>query len=226
MSEWLEQNKGLLVIFSIVATVFAGGYFYTNQPDPPPLEISTLTPTLVPTETSIPPTVTPAPTSTPSPVRVYITGQVNKPDVYFLPAGSIIKDAIAAAGGATAEADLLAVNQAQEVLDQQQITIPAKADNHPTPDVIEGGEKPTVAPEQHPASPTEQDSPASGGIININTANLDQLTTLTGIGPAIGQRIIDYRDEYGDFANVEDLTNVKGIGPATFEKVKDSITVK
>jgi competence protein ComEA len=69
----------------------------------------------------------------------------------------------------------------------------------------------------------EQDG---GGRININTAGVDELSELPGIGPAYAQRIVDYRKEYGPFKTIEDLLNVRGIGDRTFEKIRDRITVK
>ena len=65
-----------------------------------------------------------------------------------------------------------------------------------------------------------------GGRININSADVEQLTELPGIGPAYAQRIVEYRKEYGPFKTIEDLLNVRGIGDRTFEKVRDRITVK
>lgn len=224
MGNWLEQNKGLVFTALLMATLFGGVLVYSRRPDPPPLVIATPEPTA--THTALPPTPTTEPTNTPTPapLRVYVTGQVNKPDVYLLPPGSIIRDAIAAAGGATDEADLYPVNQAEALLDHQQITIPAKADRLPTPPVVTGGEAPTPT-----AAPNtdgkNQTSPPVTGKININTASLEELTTLNGIGPAIGQRIIDYRTEFGPFATIEALMEVRGIGPATFDKIKEAIMV-
>ena len=65
-----------------------------------------------------------------------------------------------------------------------------------------------------------------GGKININSAGVDQLTDLPGIGPSYAQRIVDYRKEYGPFKTIEDLLNVRGIGDRTFEKIRDRITIK
>jgi competence protein ComEA len=224
MIAWLEQHKGLVTVGLTLLTLIGGATVYTRQPDPPPLVIITPEPT--PTETPLPATATPAPTPTPAPLRVYITGEVNQPDVYVLPAGSIIKDALAAAGGETEEADLTVVNLAKALQDQQQITIPAKAANLPTPGIIEGGEVPTPLPLLN----SQRDQQKSvqlpiDGKININTADLALLTTLSGIGPAIGQRIIDYRQTVGPFATIEAIQEVKGIGSATFEKIKAFITV-
>lgn len=65
-----------------------------------------------------------------------------------------------------------------------------------------------------------------GGRININSASVEQLTELPGIGPAYAQRIVEYRKEYGPFKTIEDLLNVRGIGDRTFEKIRDRITIK
>jgi competence protein ComEA len=151
---------------------------------------------------------------------------VHKPDVYFLTPGSIIKDVISAAGGATEEADLEVVNQALELKDQQHIHIPAKAEALPTPPVVEGGVSPQSTEQPAGGEGQSQGSaPSSSDKINLNSATIEQLDLLPGIGPAIAQRIIDYRQAKGPFAAIEDITNVKGIGPATFEKLKDLITV-
>jgi competence protein ComEA len=233
MNNWLEQNKGLVFGLLVLVTLVGGGVFYLRQPAPPPLEIATTEPTVDPTATEvvvevIPDTPTPVPTATPSPLRVYVTGEVNAPDVYYLPVGSIIRDALQAAGGETANADLLTINLAMELRDQQQITIPAKAEDRPTPPPIDGGVPPTAIPAAAPPPQTEAQpsSPVPGQKINLNTASVDELTTLPGVGPAIGQRIVDHRTENGPFTAIEGIMDVKGIGPATFEKMKDQITVQ
>ncbi len=224
MGGWLEQHKGTVFGFLVVITIFGGLMVYTRQPDPPPLEISTPEPTSTPTPVVVE-IATSEPTNTPKPIRVYITGQVNTPDVYLLPAGSIIKDALEAAGGATEDADLVVVNLAQELQDQQQITIPAKTEALPTPPVIKNGLPP---PLNNPLKEDRSgdDNTSAEKKININTASLEALTVLSGIGPVIGQRIIDYRTEHGNFATIEQITDVKGIGPATFEEIKDHISVE
>ena len=76
------------------------------------------------------------------------------------------------------------------------------------------------------ASTSKNESAAEqSGLVNINSASLDELDTLSGIGPAYAQRIIDYREANGGFKSIEEIQNVKGIGPKTFEKMKDRITV-
>jgi competence protein ComEA len=146
-------------------------------------------------------------------VRVYVTGAVVNSDVFFLPAGSIIKDAITAAGGFTEEADREKINQALELLDQQQIHVPRQGEDNPPPPVQGGRADSAPALAETPAAAI---SGAGGGgeVVNLNTATLEELDTLPGIGPAIAQRIIDFRESVGGFTAVEQITQVSGIGEA------------
>ena len=85
---------------------------------------------------------------------------------------------------------------------------------------------PTLSVSPVPAQPSvKKSTPSEGSRININTATSQELQTLRGIGPAMAQRIIEYRQTSGGFSTVDDLTNVKGIGEKTLEKIRDSITV-
>ncbi len=198
VSEWLQRYRTYVVL--VIGLIAAMGFilFWVNRPQPVPIVISTPIPA---------PTSTPEPTPTPSPLRVYITGAVKNPDVYILPPNSIVKDAVAAAGGVTSEADLDRINLALQVYDQQQIHVPKKGEAAP----------PVVAP------PPQPDANPPAGKVNINDATVDELDALPGIGPAIAKRIVDYRTANGLFGIIEDLMNVKGIGPATFEKLEDKI---
>lgn len=142
------------------------------------------------------------PPPTPAPLVVDVAGAVPRPGVYELPPGSRVKDAVQAAGGFLAEADRSAVNLAAPLEDGQKLQIP----------FLPGAQAAGVPPTPEPAQ-----------LININTATLEELMTLPGIGPTLAQRIIDYRETYGDFYFIEDIMNVSGIGPATFENIKDLI---
>jgi competence protein ComEA len=186
---------------AFMAVVVGGGLFMVfavlKRPDPGP---ALMTITLQPRATLNP--VTP----TPALINVYVSGAVNKPDVYALPPGSLVKDAVAKAGGATAEADLDHVNLALKLSDQMQVYVPRKG--------------------EAAATPNSRSAPAAiTAPININTANLEELDKLPGIGPSIAQAIIDYRTQNGPFKNIEAINEVKGIGDALFAKIKDSITV-
>ena len=159
--------------------------YVVNRPRPAPIMISTPVPTATPT-------IEPSPAV--QPLRVYVTGAVVNPDVYILSPSSIVKDAVEAAGGAAADADLDRINLALQVYDQQQIYVPRQGEA--TLPVISPGER---SPTVHPA--TSQ--------ININAASLEELDSLPGIGPAIAQRIIDCRTQNGVFASIEEIMNVK-----------------
>jgi competence protein ComEA len=167
-----------------------------------------------------PVTLEPGPSE--APIEVHVIGAVVRPGVYTLAAGSRVQDAITAAGGPLAEADVNVINLAAKLEDGQQLSIP-----------YQGGAGPGTNPDSNipfDVIPTEETTDFSGeepnpDLININTAGLEELDTLPGIGPATAQSIIDYRDQYGPFQQIEDIMNVSGIGPATFDQIKDLITV-
>jgi len=215
---WLDRNRNIVFIILSVAALSGVGVFYLRQPAQNPIEILPLEASATPLPTLTP---SPPPTPTAAPVRVYITGAVANSDVYFLPQGSIIKDAIAAAGGLTVDADPERINQALELKDQQQIHIPRLGEENPPPPVQGGQDNLHRSEENNSDAP-----PPTNGLVNLNTATLEQLDTLPGIGPVIGQRIIDYRESVGKFTTIEEITQVSGIGEATFAKIKDLITVE
>jgi competence protein ComEA len=143
------------------------------------------------------------PAPTPSPLIVDVAGAVPRPGVYELPEGSRVKDAVEAAGGFLAEADKATINLAAPLDDGQRLDIPFLAGTEPLGAIA----TPDVQPE----------------LIDINTADVDTLSTLPGIGPTLAQRIIDYRDTYGPFYYIEDIMNVEGISTSTFENIQDLI---
>ncbi len=170
---------------------------------------------------------------TPRPLWVDVKGAVSAPGVYPLPRGSVWRDAIATAGGPLPLADLDRLNLAQPVVQGDLIIVsaltltptppPPSLTPRPTVTVGPGTPSPTSAPSST-AAPTSQPVVVTGAI-NINTATLEELDSLPGIGPAIGQRIIDYRTQHGPFRDIAEIQNVRGIGPATFERIKNLITV-
>ena len=186
---------------------------------------------VVETEATPPPPTPPAPTPK-SEIVVHVTGAVKSPGVYYLSAGARVHEAIEKAGGRTDRADIHSLNLAAKIRDGQQIDVP---EIRQIPDVkqsasisnaAQGHTTPTSPDLSVPPQPSMQRSaPSDGSRININTATSQELQTLPRIGPALAQRIIEYRQTSGRFSTVDDLTNVKGIGEKTLEKIRDSITV-
>ncbi|HRQ41120.1 MAG TPA: helix-hairpin-helix domain-containing protein [Chloroflexota bacterium] len=169
-----------------------------------------------------PPTSTPAPTGTASPIRIYVNGQVVAPAVYMLPPDSITQMAVAAAGGFTAEADTAVVNLAQPLADGMQIYVPAVGEAMPAPVLVA---EPAVSGMGVGGMAAGGMAADGSSLININTATLDQLDTLPGIGPSTAANIIQHRESNGPFAAIEAIMDVTGIGPAKFGQIKELITV-
>jgi competence protein ComEA len=197
MIEWLERNRGHVIVLLINLAVTGGLFFWLQRPTTAPLEITPPQPPPGITPSAQPPLgAAPA-----APLRVYVTGAVEHPDVYQLPPGSIVKDAIQAR-----------VNLAQELRDQQQVVVPRVGEISIPPPA--GSESPDRSGQVLPAAK-----------VNINTAAAEELDTLPGIGAEMARRILDYRAANGPFKSIEDIQRVTGIGDATYQKLKDRITV-
>jgi competence protein ComEA len=203
MTDWIERNRGHLLVVIINLAVIGAAFYWLQRPLSPQVEI-------VPA--SVPSPATPAPT-VPLALRVYITGAVMRPDVYRLPPGSIVKDAVQAAGGTTAEADLARVNLALELRDQQRVHVPHVGE-------ASTESAPGDADARMPLPPAMAQTR-----VNINTASAQDLEELPGIGPELAQRIVDWRATHGAFETIEDIKQVRGIGDAIFEQIKDRIAV-
>jgi competence protein ComEA len=150
------------------------------------------------------------PPPTPEPLHIHVCGAIAHPGVYQLPAGSIVADALDAAGGPAFDAAIEAINLANPLEDGQQVYVP-----HINLD-------PTTASDSFPASAAQSNQPAR---ININLADAPELEKLPGIGPSIAQSIVDYRDLHGPFASIDDLIRVSGIGSAKLIQIEDLITL-
>lgn len=211
MNDWLEHYRGYILIALVCLILIGGAFILVRRPTPEPIAIATA---VVPTPTPMP---TPTLTPTPAPMRIYVSGAVRTPDVYLLPPNSIVKDAVQAAGGPAHNADLDRINLALALHDQQQVYVPHIGETTPAAPLPRD-----TAPLTPAAS---DDATRNGGQVNLNTATVEQLCALPGIGPAIAQRIVDYRQTQGPFTAPEDIMNVKGIGQATYDKLKDLITV-
>ncbi|MCL1988344.1 MAG: ComEA family DNA-binding protein [Firmicutes bacterium] len=159
----------------------------------------------------------------PQNIVVHITGEVTNPGVYTIPADFRINDLLELAGGATDDADLSLINLAAFLQDAQQIVVPAYGDEFFTPEIPQTSQ--TAAVTQNTGQNTGQNTAQNTGLVNINTADATQLTTLPGIGATIANNIIAHREANGFFTSIEQLQNVPRIGATTFSNLRDLITV-
>lgn len=200
MNDSLARYRPYLAMMFLIATVLIGTIYFLRRPEPAPVV------TIV--------TTTPRPSATIALLIVDVRGAVNKPGVYTLTVGSRVQDALASAGDVLSNADTRSLNLARKLNDGEQIHVPLVGEATPVP--------PTAASKSSaPRAPTP---PLDK--ININTATLEQLDALPGIGPSIAQRIIDYRTQNGDFKKIDDLKNVRGIGDALFDQIKNLVTLQ
>ena len=146
---------------------------------------------------------------------VQVAGAVRRPGVYRLRVDRRIDDAVRAAGGPTAKADLAAVNLAAKVSDGQQVIVPA------TGAANSAGTTAATAPGGTAAGA----GGAPGQKLNLNTASPEQLDQLDGVGPATAQKIVAYRQSHGGFRSVSELDQVPGIGEKKLAALKDRVRV-
>lgn len=147
---------------------------------------------------------------------VYVCGAVNQPGIYTLNAGSRLYEAIALAGGFSAEAAPAYHNLARSISDGERIYILSAKEL----------ELLTVEQQTHGENGEENPFMEGNSLINLNTATAEQLMTLSGIGEAKAKAILEYRKKVGQFTDIEEIKNVSGIGEAMFERIKDKIIVK
>jgi competence protein ComEA len=140
-------------------------------------------------------------------VIVHVAGAVREPGVYRMRPEARVDDAVGRAGGATQRADLSQVNLAAKVEDGRQVLVPEKV-------------KAAAGVSAGTATPTDPRVP-----INLNTATLEQLDELDGIGPATAQNILDYREANGGFGSVEELGEVPGIGEVRLASLREQVRV-
>lgn len=157
-------------------------------------------------------------------IVVDVDGAVAHPGLYKLPADSRVQAALAAAGGLSPQADAHRINRAAKLHDGQKLYVLSQGESTPPLAASSGqgceGQACTSAEGGLSGS-----DPEGQGLVNINTANAAQLTQLPGVGPAIAQKIIDYRTANGPFTSVDDLTKVPGIGAAKLAQIKSHARV-
>lgn len=153
-------------------------------------------------------------------IVVHVTGAVKNEGVVEVKENARINDVIAAAGGLADDVDLKNVNLAYIVEDGQKIYIPSIKDNEENRD---DGEIVTENAGENVLK--EEEESGKNSVININTANIEALTAIPGVGSATAEKIVTYRKENGKFKTVEDIKNVSGIGDKKYEAIKDYISV-
>ena len=154
-------------------------------------------------------------TATPngSALHVYVTGSVQHPGVYTLPAGARVYQLLQAAGGALPQADLVSLNLAASLTDGQEVYVLATGESPPT---YQGG---VPGPGTNGTATTGQ----SGQIVNINTASADQMRLALHVSSTTAQKIIDYRAQHGSYTSIDQLLQV--VSRSIYDKIKTSVTV-
>ena len=143
-------------------------------------------------------------------VVVDVAGAVKRPGVYRLSATQRVEDALKRAGGPARRADLSQINRAAKLEDGRQILVPLRPSKA----------APTAMPASGGTAPAAPSQP-----LNLNTATLEQLDTLDGVGPATAQKILDYRTEHGGFSSVDELDQIPGIGEKRLAAFRESVRV-
>jgi len=248
--------RNVIAAIAIGIALVSGGVIYGSRHTPPPIVISGSDPASPNPSTGDPgigaasaapvplPPLKPYPVSSvpANSIYVHVAGAVKHPGLYTLPSGTRVAGAVKAAGGATNDADVDAVNLAEKVVDGEKIYVPRKGESVEPSNGggnsigDESSMPPTTAPE--PTKGTSRPHNAGGheasnkltdpsqGKININTASATELERLPGVGRATAARIIDYRKQNGGFKKPTDLMDISGIGDKKMAKLAPFVTVR
>lgn len=165
--------------------------------------------------------------------NIDIKGAVKKPGVYQLDSNLTVNDAINVAGGLTNEADTSIINLAKKITDEMVIIVYTKEEvkkSNIVDTVIKVVEKECICPNIENDGCLNNEitdnitNKEESSLVNINTASIEELQTLSGIGESKAKKIIEYREKNGNFKNIEDIKNVEGIGESLYETIKIHIT--
>jgi len=157
-------------------------------------------------------------------VVVHVVGAVRRPGVYRLKAGARVDEAVRRAGGPLRGAELSGLNLASKLEDGRQVLVPLRAGAAPGARAGAAAPAPAAASGSDPAAAAAV-APGASGPIDLNTATLEQLDTLAGVGPATAQKILAYRQQHGGFRSVDELDQVPGIGAKKLAALRPLVRV-
>ncbi|MBP2642072.1 MAG: comEA [Firmicutes bacterium] len=207
-----EDGKKRLVFILVLAILIVGGSFYFYDQKSKVNEV-TMSP---PSSSDL---IVSSTQSEKDEIVVYISGAVNKPGILRVPAGSRVVDVVDAAGGLAPGADPSKVNLAKVVKDGTHVNVPIGK-------LVTDKKIGTAVNSSSGQSQTSSKRSSSGGeMVNINSADKNELDKLPGIGPSLADRIVEYRQENGSFRDLSELKNVAGIGETKFNQIKDKLSL-
>ena len=192
----ISRGRALAYLCAVLLMLALGGRFLLHAGDQGGPRAETSRPAAVEAEVAAPRTLV-----------VHVVGAVRRPGLYELEEGSRVDDAIEQAGGPKPKAALDQVNLAAPVADGQQVVVPARS-----------AAAPGAAGAAGASSGASPDGP-----VHLNTATLDELDSLPGVGPVTAQKILEYREAHGAFQSIEELDAVPGIGPTLLEELKEVV---
>ncbi|MCY7978857.1 helix-hairpin-helix domain-containing protein [Bacillus inaquosorum] len=203
---WLNQHKKTIILAASAAVFIALFFIFSSGKNKEPVKqaVSTETENTEVKQEAVK-------DESNETIVIDIKGAVQHPGVYEMRTGDRVSQAIEKAGGTSEQADEMQVNLAELLQDGTVVYIPKKGEE--------------TAMQQGAVGAVQSDG-GKGALVNINTATLEELQGISGVGPSKAEAIIAYREENGRFQTIEDITKVSGIGEKSFEKIKSSITVK
>lgn len=227
------KKSHILIVFIILSMVFGSGMLYGRYRQDQDQATATLL-TLIDEEPTIAEEISQLPqmheiqvSELPPNIFVHVKGAVENPGIYELPPGSRVADALEKAV-LLPEANTDIINIALLLYDSSEVVVPFHIKGEKTDwEALALNSNAQTQAANEAAQPTDTTiNGTQSSLININSASLTELQTLSGIGPAKAQAIITYREKNGPFGKIDDIKKVSGIGPASFENIKDHISVE